>query len=252
MVRVGCCGWCIKGGKKEYFKVFDTVEIQETFYRLPRVETVKKWREDAPFEFTFNMKAWQVITHPSKSPTWRRSGLRISKSKAELYGSLKPSRENIEAWAETCKVAEALNAKIIVFQTPASFNYSDENISNIVGFFSTVERGKSLIGWEPRGDWREHLDEVKKLCSKLDILHVTDPFRSENVSNHPIGYFRLHGIGGKEANYSYRYTLDDLNRLLKIIEREEREGRVEVYVMFNNISMKDDAINFKKLLLKTL
>ncbi|MCS7126420.1 MAG: DUF72 domain-containing protein [Aigarchaeota archaeon] len=252
IVRVGCCGWCVKGGKKEYFKEFSTIEVQETFYKLPRVETVKKWREDAPVEFIFNMKAWQVVTHPPGSPTWRRSGLKIPKSKVNSYGYLKPTQENIEAWNKILEVAEGLNAKVIVVQTPASFNYSKENVKNIEEFFSIVERCRCIIGWEPRGDWREHLSEVKRLCSKLDILHITDPFRSENVSDHLIGYFRLHGIGGREVNYSYRYTIDDLYKLLENIRREREKGREEVYVMFNNVSMRDDAANFKKLLLKTL
>jgi uncharacterized protein YecE (DUF72 family) len=49
------------------------VEIQSTFYEIPaRIETVKKWREEAPRDFEFTIKAFQVITHDSKSPTYKR------------------------------------------------------------------------------------------------------------------------------------------------------------------------------------
>ncbi|MCL7382808.1 MAG: DUF72 domain-containing protein [Thaumarchaeota archaeon] len=248
-IRVGCCGWCIKGGKREYCKVFETVEIQETFYKLPRVETVKKWREETYSEFIFNMKAWQAVTHPPTSPTWRRSGVRIARSKISKYGFLKPTEENFEAWEKTLEVADAMNARVVVVQTPASFSYSRDNLENIEEFFSTAKRGSSNIGWEPRGDWREHLDEIRRICIKHDILHITDPFRCENVSIHNVRYYRLHGIGGKEVNYSYKYTVSDFKKLVEIISRDKDEGVEDVYVMFNNISMRDDALNFKNFVL---
>ncbi|MEM3742001.1 MAG: DUF72 domain-containing protein [Nitrososphaerota archaeon] len=244
-IRIGCCGWCVKGGKKEYCRMFETVEVQETFYRLPRVETARRWRDEMRPEFIFNMKAWQVITHPPSSPTWRRSGLRISGSKSNRYGFLQPTEENLKAWEKTLEVAEAINANVIVVQTPASFNYSRENIENIGGFFSTIRRGGSHIGWEPRGDWREHLDEVRNICMRQDILHISDPFRCNNVSAHNIRYFRLHGIGGKEVNYSYRYTADDFKRLVDLLKAEKDRGVEEVFLMFNNVSMMEDAMKFK-------
>lgn len=244
---VGCCGWCVGGGRRGYFQSFETIEIQETFYKLPRPETVKRWRSEAPPGFVFNIKAWQVITHPPSSPTWRRSGIKVEGSKADLYGHLKPTRENLEAWNRTCEVAEAVSARVIVVQTPPSFGYSAENARNVEEFFSEAKRPESLLGWEPRGDWREHLDEVRRICGRLDLIHVTDPFRSESVSDHHVCYFRLHGIGGRETNYSYRYTVDDLRRLLEIVVNEEKKGRDEIYVMFNNVSMMNDAAEFRKL-----
>mgnify|MGYP001772598095 FL=1 len=249
-VFVGTCGWSVKGGKKEYCKFFDTVEVQETFYKLPKVETAKKWREELPEEFIFNMKAWQVVTHPPSSPTWRRSGLKISKSKINQYGSLKPTDENLTAWEKTLEVAEAMNAKIIVIQTPASFKHNQENLKNVEEFLSRIKRGRSLIGWEPRGDWRDHLDEVRRICTEQDILHVTDPFRCENVSVHSVRYYRLHGIGGKEVNYSYNYTIDDFKKLIELLERDKNNGVEEAYVMFNNVNMREDALKFKNLLLE--
>lgn len=250
-VFVGTCGWSVKGGKKDYCKLFDTIEVQETFYKLPKVETVKKWREVTHRAFVFNMKAWQVVTHPPSSPTWRRSGLKIPSSKINQYGSLKATEENIRAWEKTLEVAEAMNAKIIVIQTPASFNYNQENLNNVKEFLCTARRGGSLIGWEPRGDWRDHLDEVRRICMEQDILHITDPFRCENVSEHPIRYYRLHGIGGKEVNYKYNYSVDDFRKLIEVLNMEKGKGVEEAYVMFNNVNMREDALNFKNLILKT-
>jgi len=48
------------------------VEVQQTFYQIPRIATGKRWREEAPPDFEFTMKAWQLITHEPSSPTYRR------------------------------------------------------------------------------------------------------------------------------------------------------------------------------------
>jgi len=243
-IRVGCCGWCVRGGKKAYYTRFAVVEVQETFYKLPRPQTVSKWLNEAPGDFKFCMKAWQAITHPPSSPTWRRAGVKIPKTRADRYGFLKPTRENYEAWEKILEICRAMKAEVCVIQTPAAFGYSPENFSNADRFFSTIKRDRILIGWEPRGTWREHLDAVKKLCDRHDLVHVVDPFRSKPVSEHPMAYFRLHGIGGKEVNYRYKYTDRDLERLKEMVNTMLKGGKEKVYVLFNNVAMAEDAARF--------
>ncbi len=48
---------------REYAKTFDTVEINSTFYRLPKEHVFKSWAEKAPEGFLFAVKMWRVITH---------------------------------------------------------------------------------------------------------------------------------------------------------------------------------------------
>jgi uncharacterized protein YecE (DUF72 family) len=60
-IKVGCCGF--PTARKNYFQEFNLVEIQETFYRPPSIDGAAKWREEAPQDFEFSLKAWQVITH---------------------------------------------------------------------------------------------------------------------------------------------------------------------------------------------
>ena len=89
---------------------------------------------------------------------------------------------------------------------------------------------------------------MKRLCDQLDLIHVVDPFRLRPVHSHPTAYYRLHGIGGREVNYSYRYTAQDLKKLVEIIKGEEEGGREKLYVMFNNVAMAEDARRLKRLL----
>ncbi len=247
MIRVGTCGWSAKGGRKAYYKYFNVIELQDTFYKLPREETAKRWRETAPVDFEFTVKAWQVITHPPSSPTWRRSGIEVTPEMKDKYGYFRPTDQVFEAWQAVKKLCLILETKVCVFQTPPSFGYSKENADNVEAFFSSIDRAGLVLGWEPRGTWHNHPDEVKRLCDSLDIVHVVDILRRDPVTTHDVCYFRLHGLGGREVNYRYKYTDKDLAVLKEKVERYEEESEV-VYVMFNNIYMFEDALRFKKLL----
>jgi len=55
-IKTRCCGFAVS--QQKYFQIFPLVEIQQTFYQLPRLETVLKWREAAPAGFEFTIKAW--------------------------------------------------------------------------------------------------------------------------------------------------------------------------------------------------
>ena len=57
---IGCCGW--PEARARYFEHFPVVELQTTFYQPPSPELAEKWRSQAPPEFIFSLKAWQLIT----------------------------------------------------------------------------------------------------------------------------------------------------------------------------------------------
>jgi uncharacterized protein YecE (DUF72 family) len=76
-VRVGCSGWNYAHWRERvypkglpqrrwlehYATLFDTVEINNTFYRLPRREAVASWVEESPAGFLFAVKASRYLTH---------------------------------------------------------------------------------------------------------------------------------------------------------------------------------------------
>jgi len=79
-VRIGCSGWQYKHWRGDFYpaelppsrwfahyaKQFDTVEINNSFYRLPTLETFEKWREQAPRGFLYAVKASRFLTHMKK------------------------------------------------------------------------------------------------------------------------------------------------------------------------------------------
>lgn len=176
-VKIGCCGFA--QGMKSYFSQFRLVEVQKTFYKMPKLETALRWRQQAPFDFEFTVKAWQLITHPPASPTYRKAGIKIPPDKEKHYGFFSPSDEVWKAWEETKRFAQALKAKLIVFQCPPSFRETEENVDNMKGFFKSAERAGVLFAWEPRGEWSERT--IENLCSGLGLIHCVDPMESLNT-----------------------------------------------------------------------
>ncbi len=234
-VKMGCCGWA--EGQETYYQEFDVVEVQETFYQPGRIGKYEIWRRAAPLEFEFTVKAWQLITHEPTSPTYRKLKSAIPRGKKKCYGSFRPTQEVFAAWEVTDMIAQALDARMILFQSPSSFAPSPENKRNLRAFFKAIDRRVYSLCWEPRGDWQEK--DIRRICSDLDLVHCVDPFKSRPMHG-SIRYFRLHGRPG--YNLRYRYRKQDLEELLGMI------GRTTAYVFFNNLNMLHDAKMFQRLL----
>lgn len=230
-IRVGLCGFTI--GAAAYFESFDTLEVQQTFYEPPSRDTLARWRAQAPDGFVFTMKAWQVITHRGTSRTYRR--LRSQVNLAEC-GAFEWNDTVRRAWEITRDCARILRASAILFQCPASFRPSPENVDNMRRFFTSIERRDGMrFLWEPRGDWPD--ETIVDVCRELDLVHAVDPFLRPSLTPELL-YWRLHGIG----NHYYAYTDDDLRRLAGWLTP------VPAYAMFNNIPRVGDAKRFMSML----
>src|SRR5205814_7090505 len=75
-IRIGCSGWNYASWKHEFYeglparlwlehyaRHFDTVEVNNTFYRLPGRDAVANWERTAPPGFLFAIKASRYLTH---------------------------------------------------------------------------------------------------------------------------------------------------------------------------------------------
>ncbi len=234
MMNVGVCGFC--KSQKEIFSQMKLLEVQKTFYNPPLEKTAKRWRRKAPSDFEFTVKAWQVITHPASSPTYRKVTTTLGKK--EHYGFFQPEKEVFAAFEKTVSIARLLKSRIIVFQTPAMFKPRNKNIRNMKEFFQSVTKKFTYV-WESRGLWNP--DTLKEICTELNLIDGTDPFKRLPVTE-PV-YFRLHGSPPAKRMYTYTYTGKDLEHLYSLCKSN-------TYVLFNNITMFQDALRFKLLLSK--
>jgi uncharacterized protein YecE (DUF72 family) len=212
---------------KKYFENFSLVELNTTFYQYPRIETVRGWREKAPKNFEFTVKAHQDISHNSKMTVENAS---------------------IQAFERMKQICKILNSKILLFQTPASFR--PDTLAEAEKFFREAKREDLALAWETRGPaWEKDgtRKELGKVLKALNVTHVTDPFKTLPACTSEIAYFRLHGLG--ERMYYYQYSNVELQKLKELIKPYEKKAKT-VYVLFNNLAMFDDALRFKEYLSK--
>jgi uncharacterized protein YecE (DUF72 family) len=239
-IKVGLCGFTMAIGR--YASHFPVVEVQQTFYEPPADAVMRRWYEAMPPGFEFTLKAWQLITHESKSPTYRRLKRPLSASERSTCGAFRDSAIVREALDRTLACAKLLRAKKVLFQSPASFRPSSENIARLRHFFShiaSVDRPADVrYFWEPRGPaWTEQAPLAAELCEELELGYVVDPFVNEVRAGSGVAYLRLHGISGAR----HVYTDAELKRLASMTPPN-------AYVLFNNIPRVGDAQRFLTLL----
>ena len=100
------------------------------------------------------MKAWQLITHPATSPTYRRLRRPLTADGRAEAGASRASAIVDKGWRVTAECAALLGATSILFQCPASFRPTGENVAAMESFFGRIDRpaGVRLLR-EPRGPW---------------------------------------------------------------------------------------------------
>ena len=229
--RVGLCGWTVS--LEKYVHRFPLVEIQHTFYEPPTDALLRKWRLQVPRGFEFTIKAWQVVTHESNSPTYRRMKHPLAEEHHGQVGAFRMTPAVLGAWARTLECAAILRATAVLLQCPRSFRPTTENIARLRTFVASVDRPPDLrLLWEPRGEWPRPL--LVELCRDLDLVHVVDPMQTETVTPEQT-YYRLHGTSGAR----HVHTDEELHRLRDLVD-----GRASAYVLFNNLPRVGDAERF--------
>jgi uncharacterized protein YecE (DUF72 family) len=221
-VRVGCSGWNYPHWRERvypwgvpqrrwlehYARLFDTVEVNATFYRLPTQAAVRGWVEQTPPGFLFAVKASRYLTHIRR--------LR------DLEAGIRRFYERIEPLAQSPKLGPVL------WQLPPTFKRDDERLAAAL---DALPKGRHAFEFrEP--SW--YVDDVYALLREHGAaLVIPDsaryPFR-ELVLTADWTFVRLHqGSRGRRGNYSER----ELGEWAKRIAGW-RAGGADVYAYFNN------------------
>ena len=219
-----------------YVTRFPLVEVQHTFYEPPADSLLRRWRAEVPEDFEFTIKAWQVVTHESGSPTYRKLKNPLPEAHRGQVGAFRLTDATRQAWDRTLECAAILRATAILLQCPKSFRPTEENVLRLRTFLRAVPRPSARLLWEPRGDWPRPL--LVEICHDLDLVHVVDPMQTETVTPDQT-YYRLHGTTGMR----HVHTDEELRRLAALVS--DRPGP---YVLFNNLPRAGDADRFLGLL----
>lgn len=231
---IGCSGWNYKDWKGEfypedlakknwleyYMDIFNTVEVNATFYRLPKDATLEKWKRSAyRKDFNFTLKGSRYVTHMKK---------------------LNEPEESIQKFEEA---AELMKTKLgcVLWQLPPSLHRDDEKLEK---FCKSLKGSNTNVIEFRHENW--FAGEVYELLDryKISFCSISTPrFPEEMIVTGKVGYLRMHGKGKKW--YDYNYSKEELRSWKKKIENC---GAEEVYVYFNNDIGANAPANAKELM----
>lgn len=216
--------------KLNYFaKHFNTVEINYSFYRLPRASNYKKWYTQTPEDFIFAVKANRFITHIKRL-------------------------ENVKtAWRTFIENALYLRQKLgpILLQFSPSFKATEENIKRLEKFLKlitiTLNSGSHTLKFafefrHPSWFIKETYKLLRKHRASL-VFADSSEYPKEEIITADFVYVRMHGSG---ASLSPKYSDEGLKNLAKKI-RIWLKYKLDVYVYFNNDAFGYAVENAQKL-----
>ena len=221
-VRVGCSGWNYphwrervypkglppKRWLEHYATLFDTVEINSTFYRLPKVPSVRGWVDQSPPGFLFSVKMSRYLTHI------RRLG--------GLETGIPLFYDRIEPLARSPKLGPVL------WQLPPTFKREDERLESALA---------ALPGGRHCFEFRHPTWYVEEVYARLRehgvALVIPDspkyPFRQMELTTDWTFVRFHHGSLGRNGNYSEREIVEWAERI-----EAWRQDDLDVYAYYNN------------------
>lgn len=220
-VRVGCSGWNYKSWRGEmypsglparcwlerYAELFDTVEVNTTFYRLISREAVQHWVEQTPQKFSFAVKASRYLTHVKRL-------LNIRDGLARFYERIEP-------------LVEAERLGPVLWQLPETFHRDDARLASALALLPS---GRHAFEFR-HPSW--FVPEVYALLAEHDAAlvigdHPARPFQSYEATA-GWRYVRFHhGTRGRRGNYSHRELEEWAKRL------HSWRAQSELFLYFNN------------------
>lgn len=218
-VHIGCSGYNYKEWRGPFYpqkmaqrkwlgyysSIFDTVEINNTFYRFPRENALQSWKETVEDNFQFTLKGHRFITHRKK---------------------LKEVSQSVEDFEVLAKLLEKKLA-CILWQLPPNLHRNDENLKK---FCQTLDPGLKNVLEFRHDSWYD--EEVYKILKNHNIIFssISSPeFPEDLITTSKIGYLRFHGTG--KDWYDHLYSRDELKEWhRKILD----SGLEEIYIYFNN------------------
>jgi uncharacterized protein YecE (DUF72 family) len=194
-----------------YAEYFDTVELNVSFYRLPKKEIFEGWYKRTPKKFSFTIKGSRFITHIKR---------------------LKDCREPLTLLLDH---ASPLKEKlgVMLWQLPPRFKFQKERLEEFCVLLSTLPRSKTLHHVFEFRDESWFLQEVFRILEEFNfafcIAHGSGFTLIERITSDFV-YLRLHG---SETLYASNYSDKELYEWADKIRGWGKKNK-PVFVYFNN------------------
>lgn len=203
-----------------YSRMFNFVEVNSTFYAMPDLKMVERWRRLVPSDFKFSLRAHRLITH-----TFR----------------LRAVHEVFDAFELMKQACHILSADVLHLQIPASFEPNAETAQNLEQLLSSLNLGDLRLALEFRGMHDQGLPpEFSKVMQDHDLIHCVDLSKGEMPDyDSDILYTRLFGRGHHNV-----YEPSDAE-LMEIDRKVSGSKSGKVAMSFHFVKMYKDAARLK-------
>lgn len=208
-----------------YGSLFNSIEVNSSFYKVPMKATVARWATEIPLDFKFTFKLWKGITH--------NKGLVFQKD--EVFDFM----DRISA------VGEKKGCLLVQFPGSIKIVHSRE----VLNLLSCIRLADPEGGWKVAVEFRDlswYRDETYDMLSQFQMgLALHDKLVSGGqlaATDLEYVYVRFHGPGG---DYKGSYDDNFLYEYASYIKEWVAEGKI-VYAYFNN-TMGDAILNLKTL-----
>ncbi len=219
-IRIGTSGWYYDHWRELFYPAglpkskwfeyyaqhFDTVEINNTFYHLPKEQTIQRWHEIAPPGFLYAVKANRYITHIKK---------------------LKDATESLERFFERVGLLKTRLGPIL-YQLPPSLH---KDLDLLLSFIKLLHQKRIAVFEFRHKSWYE--DDTFELMNKFRVgfcIHDMPGKESPRMVTGEVIYVRFHGTTGR---YAGNYSKSVLQGWAKWLKDETQKARA-IYAYFNN------------------
>jgi uncharacterized protein YecE (DUF72 family) len=194
-----------------YSDYFDTVELNVSFYRLPKKEVFGGWYKRTPERFSFAVKGSRFITHIKR---------------------LKDCREPLSLLLDNASLLKE-KLGVILWQLPPRFKFQKERLEEFGVLLSTLPRSKTIRHAFEFRDESWFCQEAFRILGEFNfafcIAHGSGLPYMERVTSNFV-YLRFHG---GELLYGSNYSDKELKGWAEKIEGWEKKNKT-VFVYFNN------------------
>jgi len=202
-----------KGMFTRFIKVFDTAEVNSTFYRYPSAGMVRGWYKTAPPGFIFAVKLPRVITHEK----WLKLEDGVEDDTERFLDLMQP-------------LAEKLGP--ILIQLRPKFNY-DDHAGTLERYLETLPGNYEWAVEFRHRSWMR--PETWEMLRRHGVAYtiVDEPLLPPEVQvTAEFAYIRWHGHGARPW-YNYEYSLEELEEWVPRVRDVGRRAK-RVYGYFNN------------------
>jgi uncharacterized protein YecE (DUF72 family) len=196
-----------------YASLFNTIEVNSTFYKIPQRKTLEKWVDDVPEDFRFTLKLNREVTHAKE---------------------LKYDETIIEKFMQAADgIGEKKGCLLIQFPGKITVEYFSqvEQILGQVKVYDPEEKWQIAVEFRHQSWYIRETTELMNEHNAAIVLHDLPKGRLETVAHHaPFAFIRFHG---PEQGYRGSYTQDWLDKKAAFMHEQVAAGK-EVYAYFNN------------------